>query len=147
MKKILIFGITLCFSFFIVSPYAYGMSKKLYSIPLFGLSILCGYGANYLYHKSLDKYDEAENKYNEYLSLPDGTSNDIFETKYEEYEDQYAEFKKMQTYYYMALGATILSFGASIYFVLSKDKNSTTALGYRYNYFASRNDIYLIMKF
>ncbi len=146
MKRIISLIVIISFILLTNTRGAYSISKKWYSLPLLGISVLGGYASNYLYKLTKEKYDEADEKFAEYMALKN-EPNEVFERTYEEYEDKFAEAEQMKSYYYIALGATIISFGASIYFLFSTDKQSSTALGYRYDFYANRNDLYLIKRF
>lgn len=146
----LIFLVLFFFSFYIINTTPlYASSYKKWALPLLGVSLIAGYGAYYTYGKASDKYDEAENIYNnEYLTIPQGQPNEVFEQSYEKYENKLSEAKTMRTYYLICSAGAVLAFAGSIvlYFFIPSS-NESVNVGYNIDYKENTNNLFIKAKF
>lgn len=140
----------LLLSLFISDKNLYGASLadyKKFGLPLIGLSVLAGVGANYLRKEALKRYEEAENLWEAYMAIPAGSSYEEFEVAYEKYEDKYAEAVQYRNYYLICGGVAILSAAAGIYLVIYSSSSKIITLGYSPNYIYNQHNINLKVKF
>jgi len=150
-KKRIISLITIIFFIIYVIPVknfaADGIgSYKKYALPLLGVSILAGVGANYLRKTALKKYEEAEELWQEYMALKSGTNED-FEAAYERYEDKYAEAQQYRNYYLICGGVGILAAAAGIFLLVYSPSNKSISIGYTPDFIRMQNDFYVKIRF
>jgi hypothetical protein len=144
-KFLLVIFLVFLFSDFNILESSDLKSYKKYGLPLIGVSIVAGFGANYLRKEALKRYDEAEKLWNEYMSIPSGASYEEFEEAYEKYEDKYGEALKYRNYYLICGGVAILSGAAGFYLILYSSSNKIISIGYNSGFYNNR--IYLRVKF
>ncbi|MDD5065422.1 MAG: hypothetical protein PHF84_00095 [bacterium] len=151
MKKIISFLLIISILAFIFEPSqvkAGGLSfGKGWAWPLLGVSVLAGFGANYLRNKAISLNDDADTLYSEYMAVPQGQPNDVFEKKYEAYEDKLAEAEGMRTYYLICLGGSILTLAGAIYLFTYKPSSKIVSFGYQTDYKNQSNDVFVKVRF
>lgn len=150
IKKCFILFLTVIFILFLFNCnllYAKTSYKK-FALPLLGVSLLAGGGSIYLQKKAKKKFNESETLWQEYLTVPEAQVNDVYEQKYEKYEDKYAEAKTLRTYYLICLGGSALTFvGAVVLWFFVPSSNKNISMGYNTDYTKSYNDLYIKVKF
>lgn len=149
MKKMVSIMVILSFLPFIFnsSLYADFSSYKKWAWPLLGVSALAIYGSTYFHGKAKEAFTEAETLHDEYLAVPKGAANSVFEEKYEAYEDKYEEGKSNQTYYLLCLGGGVLALAGSIFLLAYNPSSEKVSIGYNMNYVSQCNDLHMNYRF
>ncbi len=150
LKKLIAFILIFSFITYIIPQKSFGgkgiASYKKYGLPLLGVSILAGVGANYLRKVAVKKYDEAEELWQEYMALKSG-SNEDFEDAYERYEDKYGEALQYRNYYLICGGISILAAAAGVFLLVYNPSNKSISIGYSPDFIRMQNDLYIKVKF
>ena len=140
--------VNFCIFIFDVSKVQTATSYKKYAWPLLGVSLLAGYGSTYLRKNAIQKYDDAEILYQEYLAIPSTEkNNEVYEKKFELYEDKYGEAKQMRTYYILCMSGAVLAFAGSIFLFFYNPSSKMINVGYNIDYNHGYNDLHLKIKF
>lgn len=122
--------------------------KRIWALPAFGLAVLAGVGAGYFRKEALSLHDEAEGIYREYLAIPQGQPNEVFELKYEAYQEKLAEAEGRRTYYLVCMGGGVLALAFGVY-ILVQGPSSSKSVSFGYNMDIPRrsNDLYMRVRF
>ena|GEM_PF-5191956 len=148
-KSFIIFLICIFFIFILNLEMAYSQSSlRKWALPLLGVSLIAGYGAIHFQKKANEKYDESETLYQEYLAIPEGQPNEVFEQKYETYENRFADAESLRTYYLLCLGGSALTFiGSIVLWFYNPSSSKLVDFGYNNDFTTGQNDLYIKVKF
>ncbi|MBN1897605.1 MAG: hypothetical protein JW827_02420 [Spirochaetes bacterium] len=146
MKKILAYILIITFTLSITPLKPLNGSLKQWALPIMGVGILAGVGAALIRKKALEKYDEAELVWQEYMAIPSGKANEVFETAYEKYQDKYGAAVQYRNYYLIVGGIGLLAVAAGAFLLIWSPKENVS-VGYNPNFYSMNNDVYLQVKF